>query len=88
MELEPQYVNVFPKAVELYLSSRNPTSGTRSEYKTTVRKWRACNKGGPIEKLNRQAIREFLNWSVRAPPRMEERIPAGRRIRQGLNYAR
>ena len=55
----------FPQAVELYLDSRNPSDGTRSEYKTTVRKWCEWNCHVSIEELDRSLIRDFLKW-VRA----------------------
>ena len=55
----------FPRAVALYLDSRNPSDGTRSEYKTTVRKWCEWNCHVSIEELDRSLIRDFLKW-VRA----------------------
>ena len=55
----------FPRAVALYLDSRNPSDGTRSEYKTTVRKWCEWNRHVSIEELDRSLIRDFLKW-VRA----------------------
>ena len=49
-------------AVTKYLSARDPANGTRSEYRTTVRKWNEWGEGVPIEKLGRQNVREFLDW--------------------------
>jgi integrase len=49
-------------AVEMYLQARNPAQGTRSEYKTTVKKWQAWNGKVSLEKLDRPTIRKFLSW--------------------------
>ena len=49
-------------AVANYLRSGNPSRGTRSEYQTTLRKWKEWGDGVPIERLARKNIREFLDW--------------------------
>lgn len=45
-----------------YLRSSNPALRTRQEYLTTLGKWKRWGGGGPIEKLGRKDVREFLEW--------------------------
>jgi hypothetical protein len=49
-------------AIQNYLRARSPARGTRDEYNTTLKKWRAWGGGVPIERLGRKEIREFLDW--------------------------
>ena len=52
----------FKVAVTNYLRAGKPAQGTRTEYLTTLRKWKDWGNGVPIEKLGRKEIREFLDW--------------------------
>jgi hypothetical protein len=49
-------------AVEMYLQARDPAHGTRSEYRTTVKKWMAWDEQVSLEKLDRPTLRKFLDW--------------------------
>ena len=49
-------------AITKYLPSGNPAHGTRSEYQTTLRKWKQWGHGGSIEQLQRKEIRDFQDW--------------------------
>ena len=49
-------------AITKYLRSGNAAAGTRSEYYTTLKKWKRWGKGVSIEKLTRKEVREFLDW--------------------------
>jgi hypothetical protein len=46
----------------MYLSARRPARVARDEYQTTLKKWKSCGDGLPIEKLGREEIREYLDW--------------------------
>jgi hypothetical protein len=48
--------------VESYLRAKTLSSGTRNEYRSTVRKWEQWGSGPPIEALQHKDIREFLDW--------------------------
>jgi hypothetical protein len=50
------------EAVEGYLRSKDLTKGTRSEYATTLRKWKDWGGSIPIEQLHRKYIRDFIDW--------------------------
>jgi hypothetical protein len=52
----------FLTAVSNYLGASELAQGTKAEYQTTLNKWKQWGKGGPIEKLGRREIREFLDW--------------------------
>lgn len=45
-----------------YLRVNKRASTTRSEYRTTLKKWSAWGNGVPIEQLGRREVREFLDW--------------------------
>jgi site-specific recombinase XerD len=49
-------------AVESYLRAKKLPRGTRSEYRSTLRKCEQWGAGTPIESLQRKEIREFLDW--------------------------
>lgn len=49
-------------AVTRYLRANNRASTTRSEYRTTLKKWTEWANGVPIDKLGRKEVREFLDW--------------------------
>ncbi|MBX3438973.1 MAG: hypothetical protein KF861_15890 [Planctomycetaceae bacterium] len=64
-------------AVESYVRAKGLTRGTRDEHLATVRKWKRWDGGGPIEKLTRKEIREFLDW-VHEQAVLEEGTNPGR----------
>lgn len=49
-------------AATKYLRAGRSAHGTRSEYSTTLKKWREWGRGVPSEKLGRKDLREFLDW--------------------------
>src|SRR5262245_60878889 len=52
----------FKAAVESYLRAKTLSSGTRNEYRSTVRKWEQWGGGPPLEALRHKEMREFLDW--------------------------
>ena len=49
-------------AISRYLRANNRARTTRSEYRTTLKKWNEWGNGVPIEELGRKEVREFLDW--------------------------
>lgn len=64
-------------AVESYVRAKGLTRGTRDEHLATVRKWKRWGGGGPIQRLTRKEIREFLDW-VHEQAVLEEGTNPGR----------
>lgn len=52
----------FEAAVAGYLRARNLRGGTRSEYQSTLRKWKKWGVDATIEELQRGHVRGFLDW--------------------------
>ena len=52
----------FKAAVDSYLRAKTLSLATRTEYRSTVRKWEQWGGGPPIEALQHKEIREFLDW--------------------------
>ena len=49
-------------AVQSYLDAWTVARGTRNEYCSTVHKWEHWGGGPPIEELQHQQLRAFLDW--------------------------
>jgi integrase len=49
-------------AIERYVTARRLSSGTRSEYFCTLRKWKEWGGAAPLDQLGRREIRDFLDW--------------------------
>jgi len=49
-------------AITRYLRTNNRARTTRSEYRTTLKKWTEWGNGVPIEEIGRKEVREFLDW--------------------------
>lgn len=52
----------FHEAVESYVKQRSLSRGTLDEYAITLRKWNRWGNGVPLQQLDRQTIRSFLEW--------------------------
>jgi hypothetical protein len=77
----------FKVAVTSYLRAGKPAHGTRTEYLTTLRKWKDWGNGVPIEKLGRKEVREFLDW-VYERAVTEEGINPGRTANKARAHLR
>jgi hypothetical protein len=50
------------KAAEKYLAGRSLSAGTQKEYRSTVTKWLCWGQGVEVDQIERQHIRDFLDW--------------------------
>jgi hypothetical protein len=74
-------------AVESYLRAKTLSSGTRNEYRSTVRKWERWGGGPPIEALQHKEIHEFLDW-VHERALAEEGTNPGRTANKAREHLR
>ena len=50
------------RVAEKYLVAKKLSEGTRKEYRSTVTKWLSWGQGVEVDQIERQHIRDFLDW--------------------------